>query len=80
VHEIPGRVVFRKGVAELLCGPGRDWMFGDRHVNDPSTVVREDDQDEQQPPNVTVGTTNRSAAIIWLAWLVRNVRHVCDGR
>jgi hypothetical protein len=29
--------------------------------------------------NVTVGTTNRSAATIWLAWLVRNVRHVCDG-
>ncbi len=24
-------------------------MFGDRHMNDPSTVVREDDQDEQQP-------------------------------
>jgi hypothetical protein len=49
VHEIAGRVVFRKGVAELLCGPGRGGMFGDRHVNDPSRVVREDDQDEQQP-------------------------------
>ena len=29
--------------------------------------------------NVTVGTTNRSAATIWLAWVVRKVRHVCDG-
>jgi hypothetical protein len=24
-------------------------MFGDRNVDDPSTVVREDDKDEQQP-------------------------------
>ena len=29
--------------------------------------------------NVTVGTTNRSAATIWLAWVVRKVRQVCDG-
>ena len=29
--------------------------------------------------NVTVGTTKKSTAMIWLAWLVRNVRHVCDG-
>jgi hypothetical protein len=29
--------------------------------------------------NVTVGTTNRSAAMIWFAWFVRKVRHVCDG-
>jgi hypothetical protein len=29
--------------------------------------------------NVTVGTTKRSAAMIWPAWFVRNVRHVCDG-
>ena len=28
---------------------------------------------------VTVGTTKRSAAMIWLAWLVRKVRHVSDG-
>jgi hypothetical protein len=28
---------------------------------------------------VTVGTTKRSAAIIWLAWFVRNVRQVWDG-
>src|SRR4029453_14686732 len=25
------------------------------------------------------GTTKRSAAMTWLAWLVRNVRHDCDG-
>src|SRR4030095_14889058 len=29
--------------------------------------------------NVTVGTTKKSAAMIWLAWFLRKVRHVCDG-
>jgi hypothetical protein len=27
---------------------GRRWIFGDRYVNDSSTVVREDDEDEEQ--------------------------------
>ena len=29
--------------------PGRRGMLGDRHVDDPSTVVREDDEHEEQP-------------------------------
>ena len=29
--------------------------------------------------SVTVGTTKRSTAGIWLEWFVRNVRQVCDG-
>ena len=41
-------------------------MLGDRDVDDPSAVVREDDEHEQQS-DVTVGTTKRSAAMIWLA-------------
>ena len=53
-------------------------MLGDRHVDDPARVVREDDEYEEQP-KVTDGTTKRSAAMIWFAWFVRNVRQVCDG-
>ena len=49
VEEIPRRLVLRKGVAKLLCGPGRRRMLGDRHVDDSSTVVREDDEHEEQP-------------------------------
>ena len=41
--------MLRKGIAQLLCGPGRRRMFGDRHVEDPSTVVREDHEYEEQP-------------------------------
>jgi hypothetical protein len=41
-------------------------MIGDRHVGDPSPVVREDHEDKKQP-NMTVRTTKRSAAMIWLA-------------
>jgi len=44
-------------------------MLGDRHVDDPSPLMRD----------VIVGTTKRSAAMIWLAWFFRKVRHVCDG-
>ena len=49
VQEILGRLVLRKGVSQLLCRPCRCWMFGDRHVDDLSAVVRQDDEDEQQP-------------------------------
>ena len=41
-------------------------MIRDRHVDDPTTVVRKDHKDKKSR-NVTVGTTNRSAAMIWLA-------------
>jgi hypothetical protein len=52
---IRGRRVLREGVAQLLCRPGRRGVRGDRHVDDAPTVVPEDDEDEQQP-DVTVGT------------------------
>ena len=47
VQKILGRVVVRKGVAELLSGPGCDGMLGDGHVDEPSTSVPEDDEHEQ---------------------------------
>jgi len=49
VQEIPGRLVLRKGVSQLLCRPGRSRMLGNRYVDDLSAVVRQDDEDEQQP-------------------------------
>jgi hypothetical protein len=49
VQEIPGRLVLRKGVSQLLCCPGRCRMLGKRHVKDLPAVVRQDDEDEQQP-------------------------------
>ena len=63
VQKVPGRLVLRKRVAELLRNPGRGGMVGDRHVDEPPPVVREDDEHEQQPEG-DVGTTNRSAARI----------------
>jgi hypothetical protein len=36
-------------------------------VEELTTVVREDDQCEEEPRNVTVDTTKKSAAVIWLA-------------
>ena len=48
VQQILGRRILRKGVPKLLCGPGRGRMRCDGHVNDPSTVVPEDDEYEQQ--------------------------------
>lgn len=38
-----------KHIAQLLWRPSRGRMFGDRHVDDPSTFVREDHEYEQQP-------------------------------
>jgi hypothetical protein len=49
VEEIARRFMLRKGIAQLLCRPGRCGMLGDRHVDDPSTVVREDHKYEEQP-------------------------------
>jgi hypothetical protein len=43
------RRVLWKGVAKLLCGPRRCRMRGDRHVDDPSAVVGEEDEHEEQP-------------------------------
>ena len=49
VQEVAGRVVVRKGIAKLLCRPGGRGMLGDRHVDEPSAIVREDDEHEEQP-------------------------------
>ena len=48
VDKISRRLGLRKSIAQLLCRPGRRRMFGDRHVNDSSTVVREDDEHEEE--------------------------------
>jgi hypothetical protein len=47
VEEILRCIVLRKGIAQLLCGPGRRRVLGDRHMNDSSTVVRENDEYEE---------------------------------
>src|SRR5262245_45505615 len=57
--------MLRKGVAQLLCGSSRRGMLGDRHVDDSTTVVREDHEYEEQPEG-DGRTTKRSAAMIWL--------------
>ncbi len=78
VKEIRGRLMVWEGIAKLLRRPVRCGMLGDGHVDDPSTLVREMTS-TKSILNVTVGTTKRSTAMIWLTWFVRNVRHVCDS-
>jgi|RhiMethySRZTD1v2_1073278.scaffolds.fasta_scaffold147269_3 hypothetical protein len=53
-------------------------MFGDRHVHDPSTVVREDHEYEEQPEgdrrhDEEVGGHDQARVIR------RKMRQVCDG-
>ena len=36
-------------MAKLPCGPGGRGVRGDRHMDEASAIVREDDQDEEQP-------------------------------
>jgi hypothetical protein len=47
VEEILRCVMLRKGIAQLLCGPGRRRVLRDRHMNDSTAVVREDDEYEE---------------------------------
>ena len=47
-NEIPRDLVPRKRLAELLGGPCRRGMGGDGHVHDAATLVRQDDQHEEQ--------------------------------
>lgn len=49
VQQLSGRFIVREGVATLLCRPRSRWMVGHRPVNDPSAIVREDDEYEEQP-------------------------------
>jgi hypothetical protein len=48
VQQVPRRLVFGKGAAEVLDRPCRRGMVGDADVNDPSPVVRENEEHEQQ--------------------------------
>ena len=48
VQQIPRRVVIGKGVAELLGRPCSRGMVGNGDVDDPSSVVGEDDEHDQQ--------------------------------
>ena len=49
VQEIRGRLVVWESIAKLLRRPGRCGMHGDGHVEDLSTLVREDDEHEEHP-------------------------------
>jgi hypothetical protein len=64
-NEISRDFVPRKRLAELLGGPRRRGMGGDRHVHDTATLVRHDDQHEEEAIGGGVGTTKKSAAVIW---------------
>ena len=46
VDQVSWRLVLRKGVAELLSGPGGRGLVGDGDVDDSSAVVREDHEHE----------------------------------
>jgi hypothetical protein len=46
-QEIGGRGLVREGVHDLLSGPGGSGMLGHGEVDDPTRVVREHDEDEQ---------------------------------
>ena len=48
MNEVARGCVFRKGLAELLGGPGRSWMRGDRDVHDVATPMGQDNEHEQQ--------------------------------
>lgn len=78
MHEIPWRLVFREGGPELLRDPAGGRMGRDVRMNDAPTVMREDDQHEQQPEgdrwhDKEVGGHD-------LARVVRQKRSPCLGR
>ena len=56
-----------------------DRMVGDVEMEDLATIVPEDDEDEEQAKREG-RTRKKSTATISRAWVVRNVRHVGDGR
>jgi len=47
-NEIPRGFIPRKRLAELLGGPRRRGMGGDRHVHDAATLMRQNDQHEEE--------------------------------
>ena len=48
MKQVSGCFIARKSLPQLLRGPRRCWMCGDRDVLDPSPVMGEEDEDEQQ--------------------------------
>ncbi len=76
--QVSRRVVPWERFSELLSGPRRRRMGGDRDAHDASTFVRQDHQTNSRR-HVAVGTTKKSAAISCPTWFVKNVRQVCDG-
>jgi hypothetical protein len=62
--------------AALATPPSDAWL-----PRTTTAVVDHGSRQETQTghPNVRVGTTQRSIAVMASAWLRRNVRHVCDG-
>lgn len=47
--EVVGRFVPGEGFSDLLGDPLGRWMIGDAQGKQPSSLVPENDQDEQQP-------------------------------
>ena len=66
VEEIPRGMILGEGLAELLRGPGSRGMRGHRDVHDAPPIVRQDDRATNRSRYVMVGTTKKSAAIIWV--------------
>ena len=61
-------LVLGEGVPKLLGGPRCGWMIGHRHVHDPSPVVSQQDEHEEQPErdgwdNEEVGRRDRVGVV-----------------
>jgi hypothetical protein len=63
-NEIARDLVRWERLAELLGGPRRRWMVGDGHVYDAATLMAQNDHTNRSR-YVAVGTTKKSAAVIW---------------
>jgi len=48
VNDVARCLIPRKRFAQLLCGPGRGWMFRHADIKDAPTFVREDDEHEEE--------------------------------
>ncbi len=63
-NEIARDLVPWERLAELLGGPRRRGMGGDRHVHDAATLMRQM-TNTNRSRHEAVGTTKKSAAVIW---------------
>ena len=64
-----------KGIDDLLRGPHCRRVVCDIEVSDPSPIVTEYDEDEENR-NVAVGNVKKSTETKSLTWLSRKLRHV----